>query len=234
MAVDQEPGEYRQYRFRLPEGACDLLLVRHGESLPARDDAPFELFDGHADPALDPRGRDEAARVAERLEREDVSAIYVSSLRRTQETAAPLAQRLHLEPIVVHDLREVFLGEWEGGNFRRMVAQNGPIAQRLFTEERWDVIPGAEPADAFSARLRSALEGIARTHPDQRVAVFTHGGVIGSVISMATGARPFAFLAVDNGSITHVVITAERWIVRRFNDTGHLGTDLDRPPQPLT
>jgi 2,3-bisphosphoglycerate-dependent phosphoglycerate mutase len=24
------------------------------------------------------------------------------------------------------------------------------------------------------------------------------------------------------------------WILRRFNDTGHLDTDLDRPPEPLT
>jgi 2,3-bisphosphoglycerate-dependent phosphoglycerate mutase len=52
-------------------------------------------------------------------------------------------------------------------------------------------------------------------------------------VSMATGARPFAFVGADNASLTHLVVT-DQWIIRRFNDTGHLGTDLDRPPQPLT
>jgi 2,3-bisphosphoglycerate-dependent phosphoglycerate mutase len=64
--------------------------------------------------------------------------------------------------------------------------------------------------------------------------VFTHGGVIGMLVSLATGGRPFAFISADNASITHLVVPGERWILRRFNDTGHLGTDLDRPPEPLT
>jgi probable phosphoglycerate mutase len=53
------------------------------------------------------------------------------------------------------------------------------------------------------------------------------------VLHLATSCAPFAFLGADNGSITHLVVTPERWVVRRFNDTGHLGTDLDRSPQPL-
>ena len=56
--------------------------------------------------------------------------------------------------------------------------------------------------------------------------VFTHGGVIGTIMALATGSRRFAFIGADNASITHLVVAADRWIVRRFNDTGHLGTDL--------
>ena len=57
--------EYRQSRFVRPPGACEMLLVRHGESVPARDDQPFPLVDGHGDPELSPLGRDQAERVAE-------------------------------------------------------------------------------------------------------------------------------------------------------------------------
>jgi 2,3-bisphosphoglycerate-dependent phosphoglycerate mutase len=226
--------EYRQYRFALPAGATDLLVVRHGESQPARLDRPFPMIDGQADPPLDVRGEAEAELVAERLAREDIAAIYVTPLQRTQQTAAPLAKRLDLEPQVEPNLREVFLGDWEGATFRAKVVNGDPLAQKIFEEERWDVIPGAESTDGFTARIRAGIERIAAAHPDQRVAVFTHGGVIGALAAMVTEARPFAFLGADNASITHIVVTDDRWILRRFNDTGHLDTDLDRPPAPLT
>ena len=233
MTESDENESYRQFRFRLPPGATDILLVRHGESAPARFDAPAPRVDGRSDPALDPQGRKEADLVAERLQHEDVAAIYVSSLRRTHETAAPLAARLGLEPVVEPRLSEVFLGDWEGPYFRKHFAEGHPIALQAIKEERWDAIPGAESTEAFQARIRAGIEAIAAAHPDRRVVVVTHGGVIGSIVALATGARPWAFVGADNGSLSHLVVTDERWIVRRFNDTGHLGTDLDRPVDPL-
>lgn len=227
-------AEYRQFRFSAPPGATDMLLIRHGESAPARLDDPAPLVEGQADPDLDARGHQEARRVADRLGGEEVSAIYVTSMRRTAQTAAPLASRLGITPEVEPDLREVHLGEWEGATFRMRLAERDPLALRMLEEQRWDVIPGGEPSDALHKRVRDGIERIAAAHGDQRVAVFTHGGIIATVIHLATGCAPFAFVAADNGSITHLVVMPERWVVRRFNDTGHLGTDLDRPPQPLT
>ncbi|HEY8525725.1 MAG TPA: histidine phosphatase family protein [Acidimicrobiales bacterium] len=225
---------YRQLRFVRPAGACELLLVRHGESAPARDDQPFPLVDGHGDPELAPEGRKQAELVAERLAHEPVSAIYVSNLRRTAETAAPLAARLGIEPHVDPDLREVGLGEWEGGSFRRHVAEGHPIAKRMLEEERWDVIPGAEPADAFAARVRGAVTRIAAAHPDETVVVVSHGGVIGQILAEAAGIRGFAFNGSDNAAISHLVVTGDRWIIRRYNDTGHLSPRLTTMPEPPT
>jgi probable phosphoglycerate mutase len=54
------------------------------------------------------------------------------------------------------------------------------------------------------------------------VAVFAHGGIIGQVLAEATGSSLHAFIQADNASISHVVVTPHRWIVRSFNDTGHL------------
>jgi probable phosphoglycerate mutase len=224
---------YRQYRFKAPPGATQLFVVRHGESAPERSDASFPLVDGRADPELDPRGRAEADLVAERLADQDIAAIYVTPLRRTVQTAAPLAARLGLTPAVERALVEVHLGEWEA-KFRRKMAEQSELAVRMMNEERWDVIPGAETNEQLAARARAGLERIAAAHPDEKVVVVTHGGVIATMLAIATGGRPFAFLGADNASISHLVITDTRWIVRRFNDTGHLGTDLDRPPEPLT
>lgn len=225
--------EYRQHRFRRPAGATELFLVRHGESAAVRPGVEIpKSSEGHDDPALAPDGRDQARRVAERLADQQVDAIYVTSLRRTQETAAPLAEKLGLTPIVEPDLREVFLGEWEGGAFRRHAAEGHPLAAQVFREERWDVIPAAEATEAFNARLRDGLDRIVGAHPDQRVVVVVHGGVIGEVMRIAAGGgRGFAFVGADNGSISHLVVHRDRWVVRRFNDTAHLG-GFDLDPEP--
>lgn len=217
-----EPREYRQHRFTPPPGAVDLLIIRHGESAAAKEGEPFELCDGQGDPELHPNGREQAERVADRLEHERIDAIYVSTLRRTGETAAPLAARTGLEPVVLADLREVHLGEWEGGLFRKHMVEGHPIALRIQEEQRWDVIPGAEPAEELRARVRRAVATIAERHADQTVAVFTHGAFIGELLSIATGCHPFALSGSDNAAIHQVVVVGDRWVVRRFNDTSHL------------
>jgi probable phosphoglycerate mutase len=220
-----EPVAYRQIQFTVPPGATELLLVRHGESEAAIEGQPFELVEGHGDPALSPEGVEQAELVGERLATEPIDAIYVSNLRRTAQTAAPLAQRLDLVPIVDRDLREVYLGEWESGLFRKKVIERDPIAVRMSEEQRWDVIPGAEPQPDFAERTRAVVERIAAAHPGQRVAVFAHGGIIGEMLSQATGSRAFAFTS-DNTGISQLVIAPDRWIVRRFNDTAHLDVGL--------
>jgi probable phosphoglycerate mutase len=216
------PTAFRQHRFEPPPGATDLLLIRHGQSEAYVDGVPFALVDGHGDPPLSELGQEQARLVCARLGAAGIAAIYVTTLQRTAQTAAPLARQLGLAPQVEAGLREVHLGEWEGGLYRKMVADGHPATLRSFAEERWDVIPGAEAADAFEGRVRDAITRLAAAHPGQRVAAFTHGGVIGQALALASRSRPFAFLGADNASISRLVISADRWIVRGFNDIAHL------------
>jgi probable phosphoglycerate mutase len=231
--VPDDTTEYAQRPFTPPPGASQLLLVRHGASAPFRVGEDFTLVDGHGDPPLDPIGHQQAERVAERLASENIDAIYVSSLQRTVQTAAPLVSRLGIEPIVEPDLREVLLGEWEGGMFRKHVAEGHPIAIQMMTEQRWDVIPGAESSETFETRIVSAVERIADRHVDEFVVVFTHGAVIAQLLSHATGARRFSFIS-DNASISHLVVHEGRWMVRRYNDTTHLHAAFTTAPEPMT
>jgi 2,3-bisphosphoglycerate-dependent phosphoglycerate mutase len=225
--LPQAAVRYPQNRFQVPPDAAELFFVRHGESERASLDAPFPLVDGRSDPALAPEGRKQAELVAARLAATGIDAIYVTPLRRTVETAAPLAARLGLVPEVAAGLIEVGLGEWEGGLFRKMVAEHHPTAMRMWAEESFEVIPGAEQAASFAARVRDEVGRLAAAHQGQRVAAFTHGGVIGQVMAQASGSRPFAFITADNGSISRLVVSGDRWIVRGFNDIAHL-----EPPSP--
>jgi 2,3-bisphosphoglycerate-dependent phosphoglycerate mutase len=203
-------------------GATTVLLVRHGESAPAHPDRPFPLVDGHGDPPLDPVGHAQAQRLADRLVDERIDAIYVTNLQRTLQTAAPLAERTGIEPIVEPDLREVHLGEWEGGLLRVRAAAGDPLFQEIFVQERWDVIPGAETLEAFDQRCARGLARIVAAHPDGRVMVVVHGGVIGQLLHQVTGSRRFAFSGADNASISEIVVHERRVVLRRFNDIAHL------------
>lgn len=214
--------EYRQHSFQRPPGATEILLVRHGESRAATPDNPFPLVDGHGDPELHANGHEQALRVGERLKSEPISAVYVTNLRRTTQTATPLCTHLNIDPIVVPDLREVHLGEWEGGLLRIKSAENDPIYQRMRAEQRWDVIPGAESWEALNQRVTRGLRRIQDSHPDELVVAVVHGGIVAHILAHASGATPFAFQGADNGSITHIVMVQEQIVVRRFNDASHL------------
>jgi len=220
--VDVPPEGFRQHRFTPPPGATTVLLVRHGESAPAHPDRPFVTRDGHGDPPLDPNGERQAELLAARLQHEPITAIYVTTLQRTHQTAAPLAQRLGLTPVEEPDLREVFLGEWEQGELRRRAANRDPIFEQIWAKERWDVIPGAEPQEEFDERVWRGFRRIAAAHPDERVVVVSHGGTIGQLLHRVTGSRRFAFSGADNASVSEVVADGQRIILRRYNDVAHL------------
>jgi len=194
----------------------------------------FPLTGGHGDPPLSAEGVAQAEKVGARLAGEHIDALYVTTLVRTHQTAAPLARATGLVPAVEADLREVHLGEWEGGRFRQMVAEGHPLALRMAAEERWDAVPGAEPAEVFAARIRAGIERIAAAHPDQRVVAVVHGGVIGEILRQASGSRAMAFSAAENASISQIVVTADRWVVRRYNDVAHLSSHFATESSPLT
>jgi probable phosphoglycerate mutase len=213
-----------QKPYRLPSGSIRVILVRHGAAAVAHPDAePLGLLDGHNDPPLAPSGREQADAVCARLALDRPDRVFVSSLRRTAETAAPLLAATGLESTVVPELREVHLGEWEG-HFSHRVAGRGPIVTRIETDQRWDVIPGAEDTDDFRRRVAAGLDRVVgETEPGETAAVFVHGGVIAEICRLATGARPLAFLYSENTSLTRLAFLDDgSWMLRGFNDVGHL------------
>ena len=219
-----EKREYNQRPFRLPPGATEVVLVRHGASAAAVPGTRFPMVDGRGDPPLADAGHAQAEAVGERLAEEGLAGLYVTTLQRTAQTAAPLAERTGLEPVVVPELAEVCLGEWDGGEYRIRAHDGDPLVRRIFEEERWDLIPGAESPEDLEARVRAGIERVvAETGPDAVAAAVVHGGVIGEICRQATRSRPFAFIHADNGSLSRLVVfPGGHWLLRSFNDISHL------------
>ncbi|MBY6414658.1 histidine phosphatase family protein [Rhodococcus sp. BP-252] len=212
-----------QAPFTLPAGAKEIILVRHGSSSATTDGV---FLDGHADPHLSSLGITQAAAVAHRLRTLDPTrtALFVTSLRRTAQTAEPAAAALGITPTVIAELREVCLGDYEGSEFEERRRAKDPLLAQVFAEERWDLIRGAEGTDAFRARVRCGLDTIVDTVPVGTTAVaFVHGGVVAEICRSITRSSPFAFVDVENGSLTRIVHHADHTFrLRTFNDTSHL------------
>lgn len=218
-----ETKQYPQTFFEPDPGACQVLLVRHGQSAPFVEGTPFPLVDGQGDPPLSPLGEWQAEQVGARLATEPIDAIYGTSLQRTRQTAAPLAAALDLQVRVEAELREVHLGVGEGGLFRKMSAEGHPSALAMRANLEWGEVEGAETNAQFAGRTVPALQRLAAAHPDQLIAVFVHGGTIASLLGHALGINMFNLMGSRNSAISHVVINSDQWIVRSFNDGAHAG-----------
>ncbi|GGD80736.1 histidine phosphatase family protein [Croceicoccus mobilis] len=226
-AEDAEGLAHRsQQRYRLPDGARQIILVRHGASIgPTLDIIELGALT-ISDPVLSEDGQLQADALAHAYREERIDHIFVTPLRRTHQTAAPLARAWAMEPRVIEDLREVHLGDWEHAFYEHAAAGN-PILRRMYAEESWEVIPNAEPMAAFAERLRRGIEAlVALTEPGETSFAVSHGAAIAEICRQATGSRPFAFISPENSSASRLIVNADgSWRLRSFNDVSHLRGD---------
>jgi len=206
----------------------ELLLIRHGESAPVVPGAPESL-----DPPLSEEGRSQAAALAVRLDGRPLDAVYASNLARAVQTAEPLAVQRGLDVEQRADLREVFLGDWEEGEFRRRAAVGDPEFLAFVAARRWEAIPGAESDDALRDRVHGACDAIAAAHPGGSIAVVCHGGVINAWLARQFGSHRSMVVSIDNTSVTTLRTDGERWLLLGVNDTHHLGDPLVRSADTL-
>src|SRR5262245_54387996 len=87
-----------------------LYLCRHGATQRTAEDR----FSGADGVELSDEGRDQAARLGERLSDEHVSEVYSSPYSRAAETAKAVASACKLEVQTRDGLREINHGHWEG------------------------------------------------------------------------------------------------------------------------
>lgn len=196
----------------------EILLVRHGESAAIVPDTP-----GSDDPPLSERGEEQAAAVAARLAAVAIDAVYSSDYARAKQTAAAIAAPHGLTVVEKPEIREVHLGEWNEGGFRKRAAtRDDPHFLAFMETGRWEVIPGAEADDALRARMVAAVTEIARAHPGGRAVAVCHGGSINAWLADRFGSQRSMVVSIDNTSITRLRTDATNWLVRSVNDVHHL------------
>jgi broad specificity phosphatase PhoE len=209
------------------EQVCELLLIRHGRSadvVPGSDES--------LDPPLHDDGHRQAEALARRLEGKAIAAIYASDLSRAVQTAGYLAMSRDLDVQPRQDLREVWLGEWERGEFRRRAQARDPEWVAFARSGRWDLVPGSEGDDALRTRVTRAIDEIAAHHRGETAAVVVHGGVINGYLAATFGTTASWFALIENTSVTVVLAGAERRILVTVNDCSHLYDPVVQRPAP--
>jgi probable phosphoglycerate mutase len=195
-----------------------FLLIRHGET----DYVGRSLAGRIPGIHLNPRGIDQAERLAERLSSLPIRAVVSSPLERTLETASPLARRLGLEVQVREGVTELDFGDWTGQRFDAL--QTVPAWHWYNTFRSGTRIPGGERAIEVQARAVAELERLGLEHPQGMVALVSHADVIRAVLCYFA-AIPIDLLlrvVIDPASVS--VLAIDPWGPRilRVNDTGDL------------
>lgn len=167
--------------------------------------------------------------MARRLGSRRVESVYTSDLLRASQTAAPIADVLGIDASPMPELREIFLGDWEGLHTDD-IARRFPEEWAAWTKEpSWDLVPGGEGAAAFEARVESVLEQLFERHPHGDAIVVTHGGVIQIALHHVVGRSSHGIFAfrISNGSISVIERRHSRLVIGTVNDTSHLETPLE-------
>ena len=199
------------------ELGTELLLIRHGRAIDVVPGSPESV-----DPPLSSDGVSQAAALVARLASKQIQAVYASTLRRAIETAQPVAAARNLAVEQLHDLREVELGEWAMGEFRRRAMARDPEWMAFARSGRWDLVPGSEGDDVFRSRVRRAVETLVEAHGGETLAIVCHGGVINAYCAEIFGLERSFFLTIENTSVTLVRVGAEQSVVMTVNDCHHL------------
>ena len=203
------PEGFRQHRFTPPPGVHDRArrpARRVGAGSPR---SPVRArATGTAIRELDPVGVEQASCLPTGCSTRPIAAIYVTTLRRTHQTAAPLAARLGLTP--TRRARPA------RGVPRRMGRRRVPDpCDGRRPDLRADLHRGTlgrDPGCGTARRLRRARVAAASSVSSPRTRPARRGRVARrrdrSTASPVTGARRFAFSGADNASISEVVAAA--------------------------
>lgn len=156
--------------------ATNLYLIRHGEA--------FSNVDGiiggeKGDRGLTERGFTQARALAKRLESGEIAAdvLYASTLKRAQQTAELVAEVLKLPIVFDDDLQELRPGDADGMHIDQ-VREQYPQVELFLREVYTPIAPNGESWGMFQTRIGAVLDRILAAHPQQRIVVVAHGGVI--------------------------------------------------------
>ncbi|MBI5651050.1 MAG: histidine phosphatase family protein [Chloroflexi bacterium] len=197
-----------------------FILIRHGQT----DWNRVERFRGRADLPLNDTGLAQAQKIAARLAREKIIAIYASPLQRALQTAKPLADALELAVQPHPDLLDIDFGALEG--------MTGDEAKQAFPEiiKTWRATPGkvkfpkGGSLKAVNARIENLFADLTAKHAGETVALVSHRVVCHAILCKVLGLKYDALWHIrqDNAGISVFEKRDEGFVVTLLNETSHL------------
>lgn len=202
-----------------------LCLIRHGET----DWNAGRRIQGQLDIPLSALGHAQARATANALKGEGFAAIYTSDLRRARQTAEATAHLARLPLLIDTGFRERHYGIFQGLTYEECEARHPAAYARHKARDPRFVPEGGESLLDFAARLAVAFAAVVERHPQESIAIFTHGGVLDIAYRQAAG-RPLVTprdFAIPNCGINWIEIEAGCWSLLSWAEREHLDRPLD-------
>ena len=225
---------------RRDTAAAEITLIRHGEP-------DWSPGGGQSviDPPLTAHGNAQARCVAKAVAQYKLDAIFVSPLRRAQETAAPLAEATGLTPVTLEGLAEIEVGA--AGRSQEEVDQYFQEAMRRPLEEHWEGWPDGESFRNFHRRVTEGAEDMLSRHgmrsekqydftvwqvPPTRpsIAIVAHAGTNAVLLTHLLDVRPvpWEWMRFECELASHSILHTRElsqgyvWSLQNFNEVDSL------------
>jgi len=211
-----------------PKDVTRLILVRHGRTSANQ----AGRIGAMKDYPLDETGKDQAARVAQRLKDFPISTIYSSPILRTKQTAQAIADEFGYDIQFRDDLKEYFFGMAADRTMEEVKEENEAVYNEMIDWMNMGplqtgphlYIPGAEPFEDFEARIRRFTGEVLANNPGQVVCAVTHMGLIKGFMAVHFGGGIQQHMNYNalNTSLTIVDFYKKMPVLAAFNDISHL------------
>lgn len=200
----------------------EILLVRHGQSEGNIVDFDFP------DPELTELGQLQAVRLAKRLAREKLEAVYCSPLLRALTTAVIVARHHDLQVQAYQSLREF-------RSIEPVICHQKTVLQQKFPDVCFHDIddtsslagwyyPGYESREQCRARALDFIGTLKRLHHEgDCVLVVAHGGFNAAFLTAALGLPADRVdFTQENTCINRILIRQDSLHIVSLNDACHL------------
>ena len=199
-----------------------IFIVRHGQTSGNRARKYF----GITDIELNEEGVIQAGLVSKRLEKERISRIYSSNLKRALKTAEIIARPHRISVEQKKDLMEINFGDWEGLSFQE-IQESYPYEFSKWQNNIMDfTTPHGESILKLKGRVETAFSEILNSSGENNVVIVTHGGPIRIMLSriLSPNALETTFWKIkqDNAALNIIENTDNTQIISLINDTSHL------------
>ncbi len=170
-----------------------FFLVRHA----AHDLLSHTLAGRMPGVPLSSAGRMQAEKLAQRLERDGVSAVRCGPLERAWQTAEPIGRHLGLPVTIEPALNEIDFGAWNGRRFDEL--RDDSLWHRWNLFRSGTRTPGGESMPEVQARMVGLIERLRVEQADARCVLVGHGDAIKAALAHYLGVALDLFQRIEIG-----------------------------------
>ncbi len=197
----------------------EIILIRHGET----EWNSQKRMQGHSNSDLSEVGRGQIQALGELMKNVSFDHIYSSDSLRARQTAEAITQYSGHTLQFDQRIREKNLGVFEGLTSTEAKERHPEIYRLFKTAGANYVIDEGESTQQLLERALEFIEEIRLRHPQERVVMVTHGGVVRVLMKHALGLSidaPTRFIIKNTGIFG--LIWNENWLVTQMGGVSHL------------